>query len=272
MLRRFACLVLAAATVPAVLQERVDPAAFPRSGVPLAEGLSYADNLTLQAPHDFLRDFPARTAEGLVHAVIEIPAGCCEKWEVKSDGVLRWDMKDGKPRHVKYLGYPCNYGMVPRTCLGTELGGDGFHLVELRLDLLFLLIEALQVFVELCRILATQQDVLPFLDLDLEGDLGAARVVDGGKDQRIVGDRFVQCVVELARLSEGKGADRDQGGEGDGNEDEQSLLDLEIHGYSSNGVRQAPRGGQWTFYRRTIARRGMPCTSGDTPFRRRLAN
>jgi len=125
MLRRFACLVLAAATVPAVLQERVDPAAFPRSGVPLAEGLSYADNLTLQAPHDFLRDFPARTAEGLVHAVIEIPAGCCEKWEVKSDGVLRWDMKDGKPRHVKYLGYPCNYGMVPRTCLGTELGGDG---------------------------------------------------------------------------------------------------------------------------------------------------
>ena len=60
-----------------------------------------------------------------MHGIVEIPAGACEKWEVKLDGVMRWDMKDGKPRHVKYLGYPCNYGMVPRTMLGKELGGDG---------------------------------------------------------------------------------------------------------------------------------------------------
>jgi inorganic pyrophosphatase len=38
---------------------------------------------------------------------------------------MRWDMKDDEPRHVKYLGYPCNYGMVPHTVLGKELGGDG---------------------------------------------------------------------------------------------------------------------------------------------------
>ncbi len=102
----------------------VDPAAFPRSTVPLAEGLSFADNLTLRAPKNFLRDYPARAGE-LVNAVVEIPAGACEKWEVKDDGVMHWDMKDGKPRHVKYLGYPCNYGMVPGTKLGEELGGDG---------------------------------------------------------------------------------------------------------------------------------------------------
>lgn len=106
-------------------EKPLDPAAFPRSTVALAPGLSYGDNLTLRSPKNFLGDYPARAEGELVNAVIEIPAGCCEKWEVKSDGVMRWDMKDGEPRHVKYLGYPCNYGMVPRTRLGRELGGDG---------------------------------------------------------------------------------------------------------------------------------------------------
>lgn len=109
-----------------VLQDKpVDPNSFPRSGVVLAPGLSFADNLTIRSPKNFLRDFAARADGGLVNAVVEIPSGTCEKWEVKSDGQMRWDMKDGKPRHVKYLGYPCNYGMLPRTLLGRELGGDG---------------------------------------------------------------------------------------------------------------------------------------------------
>ena len=122
MLTRFAlvaCLAL-------LFQEKpVDPASFPRSSVALADGLSFADNLTIRSPRNFLLDYPAQVEGGLVNAVVEIPAGACEKWEVKSDGVMRWDMKDGKPRHVKYLGYPCNYGMVPHTRLGKELGGDG---------------------------------------------------------------------------------------------------------------------------------------------------
>ena len=118
--------VAALALVPGQGQDgTIDPGSFPRSTVPLAEGLTFADNLTLRAPKDFLRDYPARADGRLVTAVVEIPTGACEKWEVKSDGVMRWDMKEGKPRHVKYLGYPCNYGMVPRTRLGHELGGDG---------------------------------------------------------------------------------------------------------------------------------------------------
>ena len=112
--------------VTAVPQDKpVDPNSFPKSTVALAEGLSFSDNLTVRAPKNFLRDFPARADGGLVNAVVEIPCGACEKWEVKLDGLMHWDMKDGKPRHVKYLGYPCNYGMVPRTLLGKELGGDG---------------------------------------------------------------------------------------------------------------------------------------------------
>ncbi|MEO6598139.1 MAG: inorganic diphosphatase [Planctomycetota bacterium] len=97
----------------------------PFSTTPLAAGLQYSDALTVRAPKDFFRGWPSRSENGLVHAVVEIPAGACDKWEVKLDGVMRWDMKDEKPRHVKYLGYPANYGMVPRALLGKDIGGDG---------------------------------------------------------------------------------------------------------------------------------------------------
>lgn len=101
-----------------------DPAA-QKSNVPLAAGLSFADPLTVKAPHDFLRGFPAKTGERTANAVVEIPCGTNEKWEVKQDGVMRWDLKNGAPRVVEYLGYPANYGIVPRAVLGKEIGGDG---------------------------------------------------------------------------------------------------------------------------------------------------
>lgn len=101
-----------------------DPAA-QKSNVPLAAGLSFADPLTVKAPHDFLRGFPAKTGERTANAVVEIPCGTNEKWEVKQDGGMRWDLKNGAPRVVEYLGYPANYGIVPRAVLGKEIGGDG---------------------------------------------------------------------------------------------------------------------------------------------------
>ena len=101
-----------------------DPAA-QKSNVPLAAGLSFADPLTVKAPHDFLRGFPAKTGERTANAVVEIPCGTNEKWEIKQDGVMRWDLKNGAPRVVEYLGYPANYGIVPRAVLGKEIGGDG---------------------------------------------------------------------------------------------------------------------------------------------------
>lgn len=125
MSRPFLVILLLSGALSPVQEKSVDPNSFPRSCVPLAEGLGFADNLTVRAPKSFLHDYPARADGGLVNAVVEIPAGACEKWEVKLDGVMRWDMKDGKPRNVKYLGYPCNYGIVPRALLGEELGGDG---------------------------------------------------------------------------------------------------------------------------------------------------
>ncbi len=66
-------------------------------------------------------DYGARNADGSINAVIEIPAGDNRKWETDTtNGRIYWELKDGAPRYVKYVGYTGNYGMVPRT-----LGGDG---------------------------------------------------------------------------------------------------------------------------------------------------
>src|SRR5512140_1763719 len=66
-------------------------------------------------------DFAARNADGTINAVIEIPQGDVRKFETDvKTGRLFWELKKGQPRKVAYLGYPANYGMVPRT-----LGSDG---------------------------------------------------------------------------------------------------------------------------------------------------
>ena len=92
----------------------------------VAIDLKFTDPYTLSSEKNFLKDWPSQDESGNVNAVIEIPAGRTEKWEVsKEDGTLKWDFKKGKPRVLKYIGYPGNYGMVPKTLLPKELGGDG---------------------------------------------------------------------------------------------------------------------------------------------------
>ena len=87
----------------------------------IAPGLRFIDPYTLAGEKNFLTDYQPRASDGLVRVVIEIPAGTNAKWEVmKPDGVLAWEKKKDKPRVVKYLAYPGNYGMIPGT-----LGGDG---------------------------------------------------------------------------------------------------------------------------------------------------
>ncbi len=66
-------------------------------------------------------DIAPTNADGTVNAVVEIPAGTHAKWETDTEsGRIFWELKNGAPRIVKYLGYPGDYGMVPQT-----LGGDG---------------------------------------------------------------------------------------------------------------------------------------------------
>ncbi|MCR9173236.1 MAG: inorganic diphosphatase [bacterium] len=65
-------------------------------------------------------------ANGNIQAVVEIPAGSREKWEVnKTTGIIERDSMNGEPRIIDYLGYPVNYGFIPQTVLAKEFGGDG---------------------------------------------------------------------------------------------------------------------------------------------------
>ncbi len=80
----------------------------------------------LQGGKNFLTGYPAMNVDGSVNVVIEIPAGQTAKYEVnKKTGMLELEQKNGKPRFVKYIGYPGNYGMIPRTILPKNQGGDG---------------------------------------------------------------------------------------------------------------------------------------------------
>ncbi len=92
----------------------------------VAAGLKHTGPFTLSSKKNFLKDWPSKDSSGNVNAVVEIPAGRTDKWEVgKEHGNLKWDFKKGKPRVLKYIGYPGNYGMVPGTILPKESGGDG---------------------------------------------------------------------------------------------------------------------------------------------------
>jgi inorganic pyrophosphatase len=76
--------------------------------------------------YHFIHGYDPLLTNDTVQVIIEIPAGTNQKWEVnKSDGNIQWEIKDGKHRIVQYLGYPGNYGMVPRTLLSYVNGGDG---------------------------------------------------------------------------------------------------------------------------------------------------
>ncbi|MDD5680758.1 MAG: inorganic diphosphatase, partial [Candidatus Omnitrophica bacterium] len=72
----------------------------------------------LHGEKNFYTGYESINPDGTVNAVIEISSGDNDKWEVREDGVMRWDQENGKPRVVKYLGYPANYGMVPKTAWG----------------------------------------------------------------------------------------------------------------------------------------------------------
>ena len=75
---------------------------------------------------DYANDIDPISSSGNINAVIEIPSGTHDKFEVsKETGQIVQDIEDGLPRKIKYIGYPGNYGMIPKTLLSPETGGDG---------------------------------------------------------------------------------------------------------------------------------------------------
>ena len=85
-----------------------------------ANGLTIVDETTIVGPKNFTADYTPTNADGTLNFVVEIPTGTNAKWEVSPDGTkLAWEIKNGKPRVIQYLGYVGNYGMIPQT-----KGGD----------------------------------------------------------------------------------------------------------------------------------------------------
>ncbi len=84
-----------------------------------------ATEINTRAKH-LIHDYPSTFSDGDINVVVEIPTGTLEKYEVnKNSGNLQLEVINGNPRIIDYLGYPGNYGMIPRTLLPKELGGDG---------------------------------------------------------------------------------------------------------------------------------------------------
>ncbi len=75
---------------------------------------------------NYITDFEPINENGDINVIVEIPAGTIEKWEVdKIYGKLTLENINDYPRKINYLGYPGNYGMIPKTLLSYESGGDG---------------------------------------------------------------------------------------------------------------------------------------------------
>lgn len=64
--------------------------------------------------------------DGHVNAIIEVPAGTIQKWEInKLSRKIEQELIGDEARIINYIGYPGNYGMIPQTLLPKENGGDG---------------------------------------------------------------------------------------------------------------------------------------------------
>ena len=75
---------------------------------------------------DDLENMEAFVREGVVRAVIEIPAGTTDKRQYdKTSNTFPIDLRGGQPRRIAFLPYPANYGFIPGTKMDKSQGGDG---------------------------------------------------------------------------------------------------------------------------------------------------
>ncbi len=78
---------------------------------------------------NLISDIKIYNEDKTINAVIEIPAGTLEKWEISKDGKkIEQEINNSQIRKINYLAYPFNYGFVPQTVIPVEEGGDGDQL------------------------------------------------------------------------------------------------------------------------------------------------
>ena len=94
--------------------------------VPLAgQGVVTPVVHVVKGDKNFKTGYDPVNVDGTLNAIIEIPAGTTAKFETLDNGTMELEQKDGAPRFVKYLAYPANYGLIPRSVLLKSKGGDG---------------------------------------------------------------------------------------------------------------------------------------------------
>jgi len=73
-----------------------------------------------------LEQLQAVVQNGILRAVIEIPAGSVDKRQYDPvTNTFPIDVRNGIPRRISFLPYPANYGFIPGTRMTKEEGGDG---------------------------------------------------------------------------------------------------------------------------------------------------
>lgn len=91
-----------------------------------AEGMVTDHVSVLRGEKHYLTGYDPINLDGTYNVVIEIPAGTTAKYETNNQtGMLELEQKGGAPRYVQYLGYPVNYGAIPRSVMLKSKGGDG---------------------------------------------------------------------------------------------------------------------------------------------------
>ena len=92
----------------------------------IASEYSYINDFRIEYKNDYIKNITTKNDDESYNAIIEIPSGTNQKWEISDDyKYLELEFKNGYPRIIKYLGYPANYGFIPNTKLKLDEGGDG---------------------------------------------------------------------------------------------------------------------------------------------------
>lgn len=91
---------------------------------PLANNVKYIKPLTIRGEKSLYNGYPTRNDDATINGIVEIPAGTNAKWEIDYTGDMSLEIREGAARVVKYLPYPCNYGVVASTKFSKAVGGD----------------------------------------------------------------------------------------------------------------------------------------------------
>src|SRR6056300_305827 len=96
------------------------------SKISFAESIKETDKYSIKFEKNLIHDIDNSLKEQTINIFVEISKNTSSKWQIsKIDGSLEHEFFMGEPRIVNYSPYPVNYGIIPRTVIPINKGGDG---------------------------------------------------------------------------------------------------------------------------------------------------